>query len=159
MGGFFGCLASGWLSDKIFAGRRGPINAIFGAFVILSVIGLWFVPAGGIIFASVAMFAIGCVIFGPHMLVGVAAAELSHKKAAGTAIGFIGWFGYAGAAAAGFPFGKITQDHGWGMFFTVLGVCSVLMVLLLLPVWSIKSRVQEELDLEKEESALEPERG
>jgi OPA family sugar phosphate sensor protein UhpC-like MFS transporter len=150
VGGFFGCLASGWLSDKIFQGRRGPSNVIFALFVVLSVIGLWYIPTGGIIFASVVMFAIGFFIFGPQMLVGVAAAELSHKKAAGTAVGFIGWFGYAGAAAAGFPFGKIAEDLGWGVFFTVLGVCSVMMVLLLLPVWSIKSRVEEESDLEAE---------
>ena len=159
VGGFFGCLASGWLSDKLFQGRRGPINAIFGVFVILSVIGLWYIPNGGVLFASIAMFSIGFFIFGPQMLVGVAAAELSHKKAAGTAIGFIGWFGYAGAATAGFPFGKITQEYGWGVFFTVLGVCSALMVLLLLPVWSIKSRVQEELDQEVKDSALEPDAG
>ncbi len=157
VGGFFGCLASGWLSDKVFQGRRGPSNAIFGVCVILSVIGLWFIPSGGIVFAAAAMFAIGFFIFGPQMLVGVAAAELSHKKAAGTAVGFIGWFGYAGAAAAGFPFGKIAQDYGWGVFFTVLGVCSVMMVLLLLPVWSIKSRAQDELDQEKADG-LEPER-
>jgi OPA family sugar phosphate sensor protein UhpC-like MFS transporter len=160
LGGFFGCLASGWLSDKIFQGRRGPINAIFGACVIFSVLALWLTPVGAIGFASVAMFAIGFFIFGPQMLVGVAAAELSHKKAAGTAIGFIGWFGYAGAATAGFPFGKIAQDYGWAMSFALLGVCSLAMVLLLLPVWSIKSRTQVELELEKQaKSDFEPERG
>ena len=160
VGGFFGCLASGWLSDKVFQGRRGPSNAIFGVCVILSVIGLWFIPNGGIVFAAAAMFAIGFFIFGPQMLVGVTAAELSHKKAAGTAVGFIGWFGYAGAAAAGFPFGKIAQDYGWGVFFAVLGVCSVMMVLLLLPVWSVKSKAQEELDQEKACGlvGIEPER-
>jgi OPA family sugar phosphate sensor protein UhpC-like MFS transporter len=159
LGGFFGCLASGFLSDKIFQGRRGPINAIFGVFVILSVLALWYTPVGGIVFASVVMFAIGFFIFGPQMLVGVAATELSHKKAAGTAVGFIGWFGYAGAAVAGFPFAMITQEYGWGMFFVVLGICSVLMVLLLLPVWSIKSRAQREFEEEEKSSKLEPEAG
>ncbi len=159
LGGFFGCLASGFLSDKIFQGRRGPINAIFGIFVILSVLALWYTPAGGIVFASIVMFAIGFFIFGPQMLVGVAATELSHKKAAGTAVGFIGWFGYAGAAVAGFPFAKITQEYGWGMFFVVLGICSILMVLLLLPVWSIKSRVQKEFEEEEKRTKLEPEAG
>jgi OPA family sugar phosphate sensor protein UhpC-like MFS transporter len=158
LGGFFGCLASGFLSDKLFKGRRGPINAIFGLFVVLSVLALWYTPVGGIIFASIVMFAIGFFIFGPQMLVGVAATELSHKKAAGTAVGFIGWFGYAGAATAGFPFAKITQEYGWGMFFVVLGICSIVMVLLLLPVWSIKSREQEEFEEEKG-SNLEPEAG
>ncbi len=161
VGGFFGCLAAGWLSDKIFQGRRGPINVIFGFFVIASVLALWYTPIGGVIFASAAMFAVGFFIFGPQMLVGVAAAELSHKKAAGTATGFIGWFAYVGAATAGFPFAKITQDYGWGMFFVVLGVCSVLMIALLLPVWSIKSRAQKEYEEDQKQptDALEPEQG
>ena len=63
VGGFFGCLASGWLSDNVFQGRRGPSNAIFGVCVILSVIGLWFIPNGGVVFAAAAMFAIGFFIF------------------------------------------------------------------------------------------------
>ena len=126
IGGFFGCLAAGWLSDKIFQGRRGPINAIFAAFVIASVAALWYTPVGGVVFASSLMFLVGFFIFGPQMLIGVAAAELSHKKAAGTATGFIGWFAYVGAAVAGFPFGKIIEDYGWDVFFTTLGLCSVL---------------------------------
>ena len=143
MGGFFGCLAAGWLSDKIFQGRRGPINAIFAAFVIASVAALWYTPVGGVVFASSLMFLVGFFIFGPQMLIGVAAAELSHKKAAGTATGFIGWFAYVGAAVAGFPFGKIIEDYGWDVFFTTLGLCSFLLVLLLLPAWSIRSRQQQ----------------
>ena len=59
---------------------------------------------------------IGLLIFGPQMLIGIAAAELAHKKAAATATGFIGWIAYLGAATAGYPLGRITQDFGWKGF-------------------------------------------
>lgn len=139
-GGFLGSLAAGWFSDKIFSGRRGPINALFAFVVTLAVAGLWFTPYGSIALASAVMFAIGFFVFGPQMLIGVAAAELSHKKAAGTATGFIGWFAYFGAAAAGFPFGKITQDYGWEAFFLVLTVCALISTLFLIPLWNTRRR-------------------
>ena len=138
-GGFFGSLAAGWLSDRLFQGRRGPINTLFSFAVVLGVFSLWMTPSAGLLLASVSMFWIGFFIFGPQMLIGVAAAELSHKKAAGTATGFIGWFAYFGAAAAGFPFGKITHEFGWGLFFVVLTACSIISVLSLLPLWSAKT--------------------
>ena len=43
---------------------------------------------------NVAMAAIGFLIYGPVMLIGVSALDLVPKKAAGTAAGFTGLFGY-----------------------------------------------------------------
>jgi sugar phosphate permease len=37
-------------------------------------------------------------VFGPQMLIGMAAAECSHKEAAGAATGFVGLFAYLGAS-------------------------------------------------------------
>ena len=107
--------------------------------VIFAVAALWFSPQGMMVLDFALMFVIGFLIFGPQMLIGMAAAELSHKKAAGSATGFIGWIGYLGAAMAGYPLGKMTQTWGWGNFFFVLGVCGAASVLLLLPLWSIKT--------------------
>ena len=60
--------------------------------------------------------------FRPQMLIGMSASELSPKKAAATASGFAGWFSYIGAASAGYPLGKITQDYGWEGFFCDYGL-------------------------------------
>jgi phosphoglycerate transporter family protein len=139
IGGIFGSLAAGWASDKIFQGSRGPINVLFSLAVIGAIAALWFSPAHAPILDSALMFAIGFLIFGPQMLIGMAAAELSHKKAAGTATGFTGWVAYLGAASAGYPLGKMTQEWGWYGFFIVLALCGAISVLLLLPLWSIKS--------------------
>ena len=138
-GGVCGSLVAGWASDKIFKGRRGPINVLFSFAVVFALAGLYLAPANMIILDYILMFAVGFLIFGPQMLIGLAAVELSHKKAAATSNGFVGWIAYLGAATAGYPISKIAEVYGWHGFFVSLGVCGVVSVLLLLPLWKIKS--------------------
>ena len=139
IGGFVGSLASGWFSDKIFSGRRGPINVLFTLGAVFSLFSLWGGPVGVSYFYMAIMFIAGFFIFGPQMLIGMAAAELSHKKAAGTATGFAGWFAYFGATLSGF-LGSVTDQRGWYAFFVLLAACGFISVLLLLPLWNAKSR-------------------
>lgn len=144
-GGFFGSLCAGWFSDRFFEAKRGPVNGIFAIALLLSVILFWFVPAGHPWLDSTAMFAIGFAIFGPQMLIGVAAAELAHKKAAATATGLTGWIAYLGAASAGYPLGLIIDNAGWEGFFWSMSICCGISVLLLLPLWNVtKGSVQAE---------------
>ena len=139
LGGLVGSLAAGWASDRIFGGRRGPINVLFSLCVILAIGALWSTPPGYVIVDYILVFTIGFLIFGPQMLIGIAAAELSHKKAAGSSTGFIGWIAYLGCAVAGYPLAKVTELWGWQGCFYTLGVCGMIVVLLLLPLWSIKT--------------------
>ncbi len=140
IGGIFGSLAAGWFSDRIFGGKRGPVNVLFSFLVIFAVIGLWFSPPGFYLLDSVLIFTVGFLIFGPQMLIGMAAAELSGKKAAGAATGFVGLLAYFGAATAGYPLGKITDLWGWQGFFIALALCGIISVLLLIPLWGVKSK-------------------
>lgn len=140
IGGIFGSLAAGWMSDKIFRGRRGPVNILFSLAVIFAVFAFWSSPAGVPILDAVLMFAIGFLIFGPQMLIGMVAAELAGKKAAGSATGFVGLVAYLGAATAGFPLGIICQNFGWEGFFAAVGLCGALSVFLLLPLWKVGAR-------------------
>jgi MFS transporter, OPA family, sugar phosphate sensor protein UhpC len=137
VGGFFGNLAAGWSSDRLFQAKRGPVNVLFaiGMFVFIGL--FWLIPEGYTFLDSVGMFCIGFAIFGPQMMIGLAAAELSHKRAAATSTGFAGVFAYLGAAFAGYPLGFITQSYGWEGFFWALIICCVVSVLLLVPLWSI----------------------
>ncbi len=149
IGGVCGSLVAGFASDRIFRGRRGPINVLFSLGVIFAVAALWFSPAGMPTLDFAILFMIGFLIFGPQMLIGMAAAELSHKKAAGSATGFVGWIAYLGAATAGYPLGKMTQEFGWNGFFISLGLCGIVSVMLLLPLWSIKTNPRYLRDEEK----------
>ncbi|MFA5250627.1 MAG: MFS transporter family glucose-6-phosphate receptor UhpC [Parachlamydiales bacterium] len=139
VGGFCGSLFAGWCSDFFFKGQRGQINAIFALLILALVVLFWKMPAAWVVFDSIVIFFIGFFVFGPQMLIGVAAAELSHKKAAGTSTGFTGIFSYIGAAAAGGPLGKLMQLHGWEGFFLVLLVSAVLALVLLSVLWGVKS--------------------
>ena len=135
IGGFLGSLFSGWLSDKVFEGKRSPVNALFTFAVILFTGLIWLIPFNGVISAHFMMFGIGFFIFGPQMMIGIAAAEMSHKKAAGASTGFVGCFAYIGAAAAGYPFGKVAQDYGWDTFLLLLLGCGVIAFSLLAFAW------------------------
>lgn len=147
-GGFFGSLAAGWASDRIFAAKRGPVNVLFAIGMLISTLLFWFTPEGYPWLDSAAIFVIGFMVFGPQMLIGVAAAELSHKKAAATSTGFAGCFAYMGAACAGYPLGKITQDLGWDGFFLAMIVCCVVSVVLLVPLWSVRDAPLKKKKLE-----------
>jgi MFS transporter, OPA family, sugar phosphate sensor protein UhpC len=139
VGGFFGSLAAGWFSDRLFTGRRGPINVLFMLGVIFSVFGLYLVPPGMVLIDAAMLFLIGFFVFGPQMLIGVAAAELSHKKAAATATGFAGSFAYLGAATAGYPLGRVIHQGGWYQYFLILTACGIMAALLLIPMWRVRN--------------------
>lgn len=137
VGGFFGSLAAGWSSDKLFGARRGPVNVLFSIAMLTALTAFWFVPVGYPILDSLFMFFVGFAIFGPQMLIGVAAAELSHKQAAATSTGFVGCFAYLGAACAGYPFGKIVDLFGWEGLFLAMAICAFLATLMLVPMWNV----------------------
>jgi MFS transporter, OPA family, sugar phosphate sensor protein UhpC len=138
MGGMLGSLSAGFFSDRLCKGKRGPINVIFSASAMLALIAFWHSPAISPVLDSFILAIIGFFVFGPQMLIGIAAAELSSKKAAGSATGFVGLFAYIGAAAAGFPLGLMTEKWGWEGFFIITIICAGLSSLILSPLWSIK---------------------
>jgi MFS transporter, OPA family, sugar phosphate sensor protein UhpC len=139
IGGFFGSLAAGWGSDVLFRGKRIPVNIIFTIGVLITVMGFRLMTAYAPFLDSIYLFFFGFFIFGPQMLIGIACAELSHKKAAATATGFAGCFAYLGAAAAGGPLGAITKAWGWESFFATMIGCAIIATICMLPLWSLRT--------------------
>ncbi|PTB31529.1 MFS transporter family glucose-6-phosphate receptor UhpC [Photobacterium phosphoreum] len=133
IGGFLGSLVGGWGSDKLFGGNRGPMILLFAMGIFLAVAALWLMPVTSYVLQSGCFFAIGFFIFGPQMLIGMAAAECSHKDSVGAATGFVGLFAYMGAALAGYPLAIIMNHYHWTGFFVVISVAAALIGLLLLP--------------------------
>jgi len=93
---------------------------------------------------SIALVAIGFLIYGPVMLIGLHALDLAPKKAAGTAAGLTGFFGYLGGAAfASAAMGFIVDAFGWdGGFILLLASCVLAMFFLALTLntGSVKSK-------------------
>ncbi|MEY1580249.1 MFS transporter family glucose-6-phosphate receptor UhpC [Providencia manganoxydans] len=133
IGGFIGTLVAGWGSDFFFKGNRTPMNIIFMIGIGVVAAFLWLFPEMGYLLISVCFFFVGFFIFDPQMLIGMAAAEASHKDSAGAATGFVGLFGYLGAALAGYPLAKIIESTGWNGFFMAMIMATLLSAALLLP--------------------------
>ncbi len=111
--GIAGALGAGWLSDRVFKGRRAWVNFIY-MFLLAFVIGeFWMIPEGYPVLDALALSAVGFLVYGPQMLVGVAAADLGGKEAAASATGFTGLFGYLGSIVSGIGTGWVVDHWGW----------------------------------------------
>jgi OPA family glycerol-3-phosphate transporter-like MFS transporter len=122
-----GTIACGWVSDKVFKSRRAPATILFMGFTMLAVVVYWLNVNGPLWIDYVALVAIGFLIYGPIMMIGLHALDLVPKKAAGTAAGFTGFFGYVfGSAVAGTGVGWIADHWGWNGVFITMIVCCVL---------------------------------
>ena len=120
-----GTIACGFLSDRFFKGRRAPANILFMALTLGAVVVYWLNLHGPLWVDYLALIAIGFLIYGPIMIIGLHALDLVPKKAAGTAAGFTGFFGYVfGSAIAGTGVGWIADRWGWnGVFVTMVACC------------------------------------
>lgn len=145
IGGAVGMLVAGWLSDRVWNGKRGPANFFFSLGMFASLAIFWFYPQTSLLWNSLIIAMIGFFLFGPQMLIGLAAAELSHKNATGTATGFAGLFAYVGAAIAGYPLGLAIEKHGWQGFFMMIVCCGFLSTAGFLPLWSAGGRKLKQL--------------
>lgn len=131
--GIPGTLFCGWVSDKVFKGNRAITGVVFMGLVTAATALFYLNPAGNPGIDMLCMITIGFLIYGPVMLIGLHALEISHKKAAGTAAGFTGLFGYLGGSVAASALMGWTVEHfGWDAGFGILIGGSLISVLLLL---------------------------
>lgn len=134
--GIPGTLLCGWLSDKVFSGRRAPATIIYMLLVTVAVLVYWKNPPGNPLVDNMALISIGFLIYGPVMLIGVHALDLVPKKAAGTAAGLTGLFGYLGGALfANAAMGYVVDAWGWDGGFMVLMASCVLAIVFTALTW------------------------
>jgi OPA family glycerol-3-phosphate transporter-like MFS transporter len=132
--GIPGTLLCGWMSDRVFGGRRAPAAILFMLATLICVVVYWLNPVGNPAIDTAMLIGIGFFIYGPVMLIGVHALDLAPKKAAGTAAGFTGLFGYVGGAvSASALIGVVVDTAGWdAVFLLIIGACIAAIVLLAL---------------------------
>lgn len=134
LSGIFGAYAAGWISDKI-GGLRGPVSVLFMILLIASVSILFFVPPGQRLTMAAVFTAIGFFVYGPQMLVAVAAAEFATKVASASAVGLTGLLGYLGATLCGVGTGVIADRYGWDGVLWFYGASAVIGCALLATTW------------------------
>lgn len=129
--GIPGTLICGWASDKLFKGNRAMTGIVFMILVTIATFVYWKNPAGNPTIDMIALVTIGFLIYGPVMLVGLYALELVPKKAAGTAAGLTGLFGYLlGTVAANAVVGYIVDAFGWDGGFMFMIASSIIAIIL-----------------------------
>ena len=130
LAGIPGTILCGWLSDKVFKARRAPATILFMALTLVGLVVYGLNGKGPLWIDVASLIAIGFFIYGPIMMIGLHALDLVPKKAAGTAAGFTGFFGYfLGSAPSGAGVGWIAETFGWGGVFSTMIVCCVLTIL------------------------------
>jgi len=142
--GIPGTLLAGWMSDKIFHGRRSPVTIIFMGLAMGMIYLYWKNPVGNPKMDLICLSSIGFLIYGPVMLIGVSALDMVPKKAAGTAAGFTGLFGYLfGTVAASSGMGYIVKWFGWDAGFYMLFASCVIAMLILAFTWNFRAISEE----------------
>lgn len=143
--GIFGMLASGYLSDKVFKGHRAPPMLLFLAGVLIAIVVYWKNPAGNPLIDNICLVAIGFLIYGPVMMIGLQAADLVPRVATGTATGLTGLFGYLlGSASAGYVMGKLVDMFGWdGGFYALILSCFLAFAFIVLTLFKKTSKQLE----------------
>jgi len=141
--GIPGTLFCGWMSDRLFGGRRAPVSILFMAFTLVCVLVYWLNPPGNPGVDIAMLIGIGFFIYGPVMLIGVHALDLAPKKAAGTAAGFTGLFGYVGGAVgASVIIGLAVDSLGWDAGFGLIAAACVIAMLLIALTWTAEKHPQ-----------------
>ncbi|KAJ6645031.1 putative ATP-dependent helicase YwqA [Pseudolycoriella hygida] len=98
--GLVGGIGAGWMSDKIFQGRRGPVGTVFMLALSIIIILFWQLPKEYEMLSLFIITLAGIFVSGPQVLIGIATADFTTKQAVGTANGLSGLFGYLGSAIA-----------------------------------------------------------
>jgi phosphoglycerate transporter family protein len=141
--GIFGAYAAGWLSDTAFRGRRGPVSAGFMLCLIACTLALFRVPSGHVVMMTALFGALGFFVYGPQMLVAVAATDFATKVASATAVGLTGLFGYMGASFCGLATGILVDRYGWNGALCLYVGSAVVGCLLLAATWTKGSPLLE----------------
>jgi OPA family glycerol-3-phosphate transporter-like MFS transporter len=124
-----GTIFCGWLSDKVFKGRRAMPTMLFMAIIIIAIVIYW-QNMNNLWIVVGCLIAIGFLIYGPVMLIGVQALDLAPKNAAGTAAGLTGFMGYVLGTAllANTLLGFVADNWGWSWVFILLMIACVLAI-------------------------------
>jgi sugar phosphate permease len=145
--GLIAGIFAGYISDRWAGGRRNAVCTVFVGLQILSLLIFWGIPNSHLavhsdfpichpIFDTSLLVVIGFFVYGPQALAGVVGAELGSGRAAATANGLTGLFGYMGAVFSGFGVGIITDHFGWNYAILFYIVCAAISLLFFSLNWS-----------------------
>ena len=137
-----GTLVAGWVTDKVFAGRahRTCLMCMIGTGLFMGAFYYFYMHQGvvshSVVIAVLAMA--GFFIYGPQALIGIAASNHATKKAAATANGLVGIFGYLSTAVSGVGIGWLADNFGWNYVFVGVIAMAIVGMTVFLFMWGAK---------------------
>jgi phosphoglycerate transporter family protein len=137
--GMTGALIGGWLTDRLFGGRGFRSCVFYMALAGVSILLFWKVAGESVWLNTLLLCCSGFFIYGPQCLIGIAAANLATKRAAATAVGLCGLFGYASTTLSGVGLGKLVQTCGWNAAFIGLLIVAAIGTLVCALGWNAKA--------------------
>ncbi|MBM3474398.1 MAG: MFS transporter [Armatimonadetes bacterium] len=147
LGGIAGAALAGWATDHFFGSRRAPLVAVLLA-IVGTLLLLWARYSDLIAAHShLYLLVMGFFIYAPQVLIiGPLTMDLATRKAAASASGIVGTFGYGGAALMSIASGEILERAalagdpmaGWRTLFSIWYIAAFLGVLFVLPLWRFR---------------------
>ncbi len=145
LAGSVGGMTAGWVSDKVFGSRRGPVAALLYGLMFFAVLVMSFFvqpPQAGAPVSLLNMWMLGfavvlisyCVIGTHGMLSGTATMDFGGRKNAGTAVGLIDGLVYLGTGLQSLCLGYITE-RSWRWWPPFLIPFAIIGALLAIRIW------------------------
>ncbi|QDV73905.1 MFS transporter [Botrimarina mediterranea] len=137
--GILGMLSSGWITDRFFAGRGARACLVYMTCCTAALAAFWLLPDSSTTVCTALLVIAGFFIYGPQCLVGICVANLATKRAAASAVGLTGLFGYLSTVLSGVGIGWLVERHGWDAGFAMFFNCGVVGALLFALCWRAKA--------------------
>ena len=144
LAGLFGCLLSGWVTDRFLGGRRAPACVLWMVMCSVFVFSMWQSTSTNPAVYAFLLAGIGFSVYGPQFLVGVMVADLATKRAAGTAVGLSGMFGYMSGIISGGLMGYVAKNYGWNAGVAVILIGSSLACIPFALTWNAQAPVEDD---------------
>lgn len=123
LAGATGGMTAGWMSDKVFGSRRGPVAGLLYAMILVSTTVMIF-SLNNLWVLGICVVAISYAVIGTHgMLSGTATQDFGGRKNAGTAVGLIDGLVYLGTGLQSICLGFLTERSWsyWPVFLVPFG--------------------------------------
>ncbi len=141
LAGIAGVIVAGWLSDKMFSGRRARISFLFIVGMAASCLMLYLLGPSSLLLFGISIALVGFFLYGPDALMtGAGAIEVGSLRSATLAAGIINGMGGVGSVAQELLLGRLLgEGEGVSQVFGLLlgssvGAALALSVLL----WRVK---------------------
>ncbi len=142
LAGFAGVIFAGFISDRLFKGRRSMITFLMLTFMALSFFLMYFRGATSLFYFTISMGCAGFMLYGPDSLIsGVGAIDVGSKRGALVAAGLINGTGSIGPIFQEEIIGWLYEknNHDLVPIFTVMVAVAALSAFLTFYLW-LKSR-------------------